>query len=301
MRRPILPRAALSVLAAAALLAAGAVPAAARASAPRPLALTPGSAYLALGDSVTFGYEESSVVPAPNYQDAGSFLGYPEHIALEFPHVTVVNPSCPGETTGSFIKTTAISNGCENTVGKPGGYRTLHPLHVHYAGSQLEFAVHYLRTHPNVRLVSLMIGANDAFVCQETTADHCASLDELHATVMGIQRNVHTILHAIRRTARYRGQIVMVNYYSLDYASKAIDAQSKLLNEAQDSAARPFGVEIADGYGVWGAATRTFGFNTCTAGLLTQWNQTTTPTCGVHPSYAGQALLAEAVLRGIRH
>jgi hypothetical protein len=29
--------------------------------------VVPGSRYLALGDSVTFGYEESTVVPAPNY------------------------------------------------------------------------------------------------------------------------------------------------------------------------------------------------------------------------------------------
>ena len=40
--------------------------------------VTKGSTYLALGDSVTFGYEEPQVVPAPNYQDASSFIAYPE-------------------------------------------------------------------------------------------------------------------------------------------------------------------------------------------------------------------------------
>ncbi len=298
MRTPLLPRAALSALAAAALLVAGVAPAAAASSTARPLALTPGSAYLALGDSVTFGYQEPSVVPAPNYKNAASFLGYPEHIGLAFPHVAIVNAACSGETAASFIKTTAVSNGCENTVGKPGGYRTTYPLHVHYTGSQLAFAVHYLRTHHNVRLVSLMIGANDAFVCRETTADGCTSLNELHATVVSIERHVHTILHAIRVTAGYTGQIVIVNYYSLSYASVNIEAQSNMLNQAQDTAARPFGVEIANGFGEWRTATREFEGNPCLAGLITQWNKTS---CGIHPSYAGQALLAEAVLRAVRH
>jgi hypothetical protein len=40
-------------------------------------AVTKGSGYLALGDSVTFGYEEPQVVPAPNYADASSFTADP--------------------------------------------------------------------------------------------------------------------------------------------------------------------------------------------------------------------------------
>ena len=35
------------------------------------------------------------------------------------------------------------------------------PLHVKYSGSQLDYAVSYLKTHKKVRLVSLMVGAND--------------------------------------------------------------------------------------------------------------------------------------------
>ena len=59
--------------------------------------VTKGSTYLSLGDSVTFGYEEAQVVPAPDYPDASSFLGYPELIGSEL-HLKVVNPACPGET-----------------------------------------------------------------------------------------------------------------------------------------------------------------------------------------------------------
>ena len=262
-------------------------------------ALTPGSTYLALGDSVTFGYVEQQVVPTPNYHDAGSFLGYPEHIARQL-KVHVVNASCPGETTGSFIEATAQSNGCENAPGSSVGYRTAYPLHVSYKGSQLAFALHYLRTHHDVRLVSLMIGANDLFVCQETTKDHCVSPSEQAAVLSEISHNVRKIVAAIRRQAHYRGQFAIVNYYSLDYASATDDAVSQALNRAQDSGARPFGVEIANGYGEFEAASRIFGGDVCVAGLITSWGNPRCPTSDVHPSYSGQALLAAALLKAIR-
>jgi len=262
-------------------------------------ALTPGSTYLALGDSVTFGYLESTVVPTPNYHDPGYFLGYPEHIGVEL-KVKVVNASCPGETSASLINVNAQSNGCENAPGSKTGYRALYPLHASYKGSQLAFAVHYLKTHHNVHLVSLMIGANDAFVCEETTKDHCMSKPELDAVLGQISKNVTKILTAIRHTAHYHGQIVILNYYSLDYASALDNAESLLVNGAQDSAAKPFGAEIADGYGEFEAQSRDFGGDVCQAGLITSWGTPRCPTTGVHPTYSGQSLLAEAILKVIR-
>jgi lysophospholipase L1-like esterase len=262
--------------------------------------ITKGNTYLALGDSVTFGYEEAQVVPAPNYADAASFVAYPELLGREL-HLNVVNAACSGETSASLINAAAQSNGCENTPGKGNvGYRTLYPLHVHYTGSQLAFAVSYLKKHHNVRLVSLMIGANDGFVCQETTADHCASLAEQAALATGIENNVKTILSSIRKKAHYNGQIVIVNYYSLNYASTAANGQSALLNQSIDGAARPFHVEVADGFGEFEAGALHSGGNTCTAGLLTQLVGASTP-CGIHPSFAGQSLLAQAVENVIRH
>src|ERR1700722_19115291 len=43
--------------------------------------ITRGSGYLALGDSVSFGYQEPTVVPAPDYTNAANFVGFPEVIA----------------------------------------------------------------------------------------------------------------------------------------------------------------------------------------------------------------------------
>jgi hypothetical protein len=91
------------------------------------------------------------------------------------------------------------------------------PLHVSYGGTQLHFAVQYLRDHAPTRLVSLMVGTNDGFLCQETTPDHCAS--ELPAVLQQVSADVGITLAAIRHDARYQGQVVIVNYYSLDYAN----------------------------------------------------------------------------------
>jgi lysophospholipase L1-like esterase len=285
----------LAVCAAGLLMALPATAGAAIRGAAGPPPLVPGSGYLALGDSVTFGYEEAQVVPAPNYHDASSFPGYPEQLAAQ-QRLHVANAACPGETSSSLINTSAVSNGCENTVGKPGGYRVSFPLHVKYKGSQLAYGVSYLKSHRNVRLVSLMIGANDYFVCVETQAG-CTSPAAIHGVVTKIAANVRVILSAIRNKAHYTGQLMIVNYYSLNYASAATNAQSALLNKTVDTAAKPFDVELADGFGVFKTATVHSGGDPCKGGLITQLS---TGMCGIHPTYAGQALLAQAVLEGAR-
>ena len=284
------------VLSAFAALLAIALPATASAAARPPV--TPGSGYLALGDSVTFGYEEPSVVPAPNYKQASNFYGYPEQIAPQL-RLQVANAACPGETSSSLINPKAESNGCENVLDKGVGYRGLYPLHVRYRGSQLAYGVSYLKTHRNVRLVSLMIGANDFFVCDEATPDGCTARSEQVAVASKLAKNVRTILSAIRRDARYTGQIAIVNYYSLNYASAAGTAQSATLNAIVDGVARPFGVEIAPSFELMRLASFQSGAqgDTCKAGLLTQLSS---GQCGVHPSYAGQALLAQALTKAIR-
>lgn len=264
---------------------------------PTELPVVPGSQYLALGDSVTFGYMEAQVTPAPDYPNAASFLGYPEQLGSEL-HLSVANAACPGETSSSLINAAAQSNGCENNPAHTASnYRTDFPLHVKYKGSQLAFALSYLHSHHSVRLVTLMIGANDFFVCQEETADGCASSAEQSATATTVTKNIHTILSAIRNKEHYQGQLVIVNYYSLDYSSPALNAESLLLNKVQDAAAKPYHVKIADSYAELQAASVRSGGNTCTAGLLTQIGS---GKCGIHPSYAGQALLAQALEKVIK-
>ncbi len=258
--------------------------------------VTPGSTYLALGDSVSFGYQEPQVVPRPDFTKASSFLGWPDHAGRAL-RLNVVNLACPGETSASLIDTSAQAFGCLNTAGDTNiAYRRLFPLHVKYSGSQLSYAVSYLRKHPRTRLVTLMIGANDLFLCARNTSDGCAS--ELQATYAKVARNVKTILSAVRNKAGYKGQIVIMRYYALKFGDDPMDGGIRGLNTAAYNAAKPYRVRVADGYGEWRRATRDSGNDSCAAGLLTQLGQP--GQCGVHPSWSGQALLSQALIRAVR-
>ena len=58
---------------------------------------------------------------------------------------------------------------------------------------------------------------------------------------------MHKIVSAIGNKAHYGAQLVIVNYYSLSYASALVDSESMALNNAVDGAASKFHVEVADG------------------------------------------------------
>jgi lysophospholipase L1-like esterase len=248
--------------------------------------------YLALGDSVAFGYIPPQAVPPPNYYDPKSVIGYPEDLGRAL-GMNVVNASCPGETTGSMIAVGAQSNGCENSVGYPIGYRTLYPLHVKYSGTQLAFAVQYLEHH-STQLITIDIGANDAFVCLETGG--CTSKSELHALVNQIRENLETIYLEIRDAADYTGPLVALTYYSLDYASAAMNAESRLINSAVIAATKAYGGVIANGYAAFEEASAHFGGSPCAAGLLVKLPG---GSCNIHPSPEGHLLLAAAIAHAI--
>ena len=247
--------------------------------------------YLALGDSVAFGYVPPEAVPAPNYRSAHSFAGYPEDVAQAL-RVRVWNASCPGETTESMLVAGVVSNGCENSPGSPTGYRTLYPLHVQYQGTQMEYALKYLAVHRHTQLVTIDIGANDAFLCQETTADHCTSPAELAALVQEIQTNLTAIYTQIRAVAHYQGLLVALTYYSLNYSDPVQVAEIKLLNAVIAGVTGAFGGKVADGFAAFEGPSAAFGGSPCAAGLLIKLPD---GTCNIHPSPAGHLLLAQAI------
>jgi lysophospholipase L1-like esterase len=247
--------------------------------------------YLALGDSVAFGYVPSNAVPAPDYFDPSSFVGYPEDVAQAL-HIPVSNASCPGETTASLYIPGAQSNGCENSPGSSVGYRTEFPLHVRYAGTQMLYALRYLATHRNTRLVTIDIGANDVFLCQETTADKCASTAELQAVLKKIQVNLAVIYALIRDVARYHGPLVALTYYSLDYADPTQVAGTEALNSAIASVTEKFGGKVADGFAAFAGPSDAAGGSPCAAGLLIKLPD---GSCNIHPSPEGHQLLAQAI------
>jgi lysophospholipase L1-like esterase len=246
--------------------------------------------YLALGDSVAFGYRPPAVTAPADYLDASNFVGYPEDLAAEIP-LMLSNASCPGETTASMITAGAQSNGCENSVGSPVGYRTLFPLHVDYSGTQLSYAVSYLRSHPRTRLVTIDIGANDLFVCQATTADHCTGPD-FPAVLRQITDNLTTIFATLRQTAHYQHDLVLMTYYALNYADPVQVAGTAALNGALTAAGTRFGIVVADGFAAFQEASQDAGGDPCAAGLLIALP---TGGCNIHPSALGHQVLAAAI------
>jgi lysophospholipase L1-like esterase len=250
--------------------------------------------YLALGDSVAFGYVPADAVPAPRYLDQHSFVGYPELLAQQLGE-RVSNASCPGETSTSMLVAGAPSNGCENSPGSPAGYRTLYPLHVQYQGTQMEYALHYLHAHKHTRLVTLDIGANDAFLCQETTADHCTSPAELVGVAGQIAADIATIIHQLRG-AGYAGPIVVLTYYSLSYSDPTQVALAQFLDSTIASATTASGGIVADGFGAFAGPSAAFGGDPCAAGLLIKLPD---GSCNIHPSLAGHRLLAAAIAQAI--
>ena len=238
---------------------------------------------------MAFGYVPPQAVPAPNYSDPSSFVGYPEDVARAL-HIPVSNASCPGETTASFLVPGAQSNGCENSPGSSAGYRTEYPLHVQYSGTQMRYALKYLAVHRHTRLVTIDIGANDVFLCQETTADACAG--ELQAVLQEIQANLTTIYTEIRDVAHYHGLLVALTYYSLSYSDQTQVAGTEALNSAIASVTEKFGGKVADGFAAFEGPSAASGGSPCLAGLLIKLPN---GTCNIHPSPAGHLLLAQAI------
>ncbi|MFD2093971.1 SGNH/GDSL hydrolase family protein [Blastococcus deserti] len=242
--------------------------------------------YLALGDSVPFGFRGGAIT---GFSDAANFAGYPELVGAEL-GLEVVNASCPGETTASFLDTTAQSNGCQNSLQSGFGYRTAYPLHVRYESvdqSQLDFALDALTENGDVELVTLQLGANDGFLCQQTTANRCSTPEELAGVIRTVRANLGTILSTLRDGGGYEGQIVVVTYYALDYANAQGSATAEL-DAAIGEVAEANGADVANGYEAFESEARQAGGDSVAAGLVLPND--------VHPTEEGQRLLAEAVL-----
>jgi lysophospholipase L1-like esterase len=267
----------LAILSAVALFTLAAVPAS---------AASEGHDYLALGDSVPFGFN-----PLVNPNDASNFTGYPEIVAQRL-DIKDVNATCPGEATGGFLSLTGTDNLC-----RP--YRAAFPLHVEYNTSQMDFALRYLTGHRDTRLITLTIGANDLFRFQKD----CAVDQSFGTCPLGLagvfatmQANLTTIFSNIRATG-YTGLIVAVTYYALKYTGDPVGVFLTLTGQAITTAAgSPFGVRIASGFDAWAPVAATAGGDSCQAGLLIRLSPTK---CDVHPTPAGRDLLAAAVINTV--
>lgn len=246
---------------------------------------------LALGDSVVFGYITQDGFA---YVNPDNFLGYPELVGNAL-RLNPTNASCPGETTAGFLSLTGADNGC-----RP--FRANFPLHAAYRATQLEFATAYLGANRRTRLVTLSLGANDGFLLIRACGDDFACIQ---AGLPAIEANLNTALSSLRATG-FKGVLMLVNYFSLDYSDAAQTGLTVLLNNRLAAAAAPYGAVVADAFTAFANAAAVAGGKTCRAGLLNGSNPQPVPTqavpftCDVHPSLTGQRLLAKTVAAAYR-
>ena len=266
-------------------------------------------AYLGTGDSIAFG-NNLSLDPS----NANNFIGYPTPVAAA-EGLALTSTACPGETSAHFVSLSGPDLVC-------GQYRAAFPLHTSYSTSQLDFTVAFLKAHPETQLVTIDIGANDLFrlglVCQtgKTTftfndlvtvalsqsgtpspqVQECVRAG-LPATLQALGDNLDTIYGAWRG-AGYRGEIVALTVYSTNYANLAATGLIYQLNQVIVAHTRAFGGRVADGFGAFAAGSEGSRGDACQAGLLNPLpRQLGVAGCDVHPSAAGRALLANAILQ----
>lgn len=229
--------------------------------------------YLALGDSVAFGY--NPLVDLKTTQ----VTGYPEDLAARR-GLDVTNLSCPGEATGGFVAPDGHDNHCREN-------RQAYPLHVDYPGTQLQAAVEYLQTH-DTKLVTIDIGANDVYLLDHLCGrDPACILSNFVATMSEYNLNLDFIFGELRRV--YDGPLVAMTIYNpLPADATAQYAIGQIDGALTDQVAANGGI-LADAMTAFAAASNN---DPCGAGLLIKLPD---GTCDVHPTAAGAKVLADTI------
>ena len=119
---------------------------------PPPVFTPPKSYYLALGDSISFGYQafKARAGLPPSAFNTGYVDAFAARLRQINPEIITVNYGCPGESTESFV-----TGPCPWTeIGRE--------LHDGFSGSQLQAALALLRAHPGqVSPITLTLFGND--------------------------------------------------------------------------------------------------------------------------------------------
>jgi lysophospholipase L1-like esterase len=235
-------------------------------------------AYLALGDSLPFGWSDAladAKVPQ-------RFFGYPKYLAgmLGLP---LLDAACPSEASGSFISSSAPDDGCR-------AYREEHALHVDYDGTQLAYALEVARTHPRLDLVTLQLGANDLqLLVKGCLGDPGCIQAGAQAALGATANNVATIVGALHLSG-YSGQVVVVDYYNPS-TNPLQDALIRALNQALAAAAGAVRADFVDLYAPFAQAAAEAGGDPCDTGLIA----TVDGRCEIHPSREGHRLIAALI------
>jgi len=199
----------------------------------------PKNYYLALGDSLAFGFQ-----PDLNFDH-----GYADDFAANLSNHGVkhyANMGCPGETS-----ITMINGNC------PYPFLRKYP----YVGSQLTAAVKFIQSHAGqVSPVTLDIGAND--LLPDINTNNCSvNVDKFNSDLATLDNNLtQTILPEIHNALVVNGQVsgdfVLMNYYdpNQNICPNSVPYTQEL-NQHLANDASGFGVLVVDVFTAFGGAT----------------------------------------------
>jgi lysophospholipase L1-like esterase len=194
--------------------------------------------YMALGDSLSFGYQ-------PNLDFTGGFADDIFNDLRQANVTGVVNYACIGETTS-----TMIHGGCPGRIAHHGSY----------TGPQLQAAVDFLkddRNHGRVSPITLEIGSND--VIGDWNQTTCSASSTVAADLARMDSNLTQVilpelLGALgASTNATNGDLHMLNYYN-PYAKECPGSAPfvHMLNSHLQADAARFRVSVVDVYSAFG-------------------------------------------------
>jgi lysophospholipase L1-like esterase len=189
--------------------------------------------FLALGNSLAFGYQ-----PDLNWDDGYNddfFSNLKSHGAQQ-----LINMACPGETSSTFIK-----GGCPYAALKKYIYFT----------PQLQAGVNFIKNHPGqVSPVTLDIGAND--LLPDINSSNCTISSSWSNDLATVKTNLGTILSQLKSALNGRGDLLMMNYYD-PYQNQCPNSVPyvQALNTTIAGVAASYGVPVANVFGAFGGAT----------------------------------------------
>jgi lysophospholipase L1-like esterase len=236
-----------------------------------PASVEPEPLLLALGDSIAFGYEPMT--------DHSTNAGYPEILGARL-GLEVTNASCPGEASGGFLSLEGNDNGCREN-------RLKYPLHVSYQGSQLAFAIEFLTAHPGTQLVTIDIGGNDISKLNDQCAEDVqCKLGGFPGMLDAYGKNLDLIFGELHKV--YDGPLVALSIYNPFPTDEIAAFGISQLNRVLSMKAARWNVVFADGMVAFEERTS----DPCADGLLIPMPG---GTCDIHPSHAGDELLADTI------
>ncbi|GHO46367.1 SGNH/GDSL hydrolase family protein [Ktedonospora formicarum] len=230
-----------------------------------------GKHYLALGDSLAFGFQ-----PDGDFIDGYADYFARAHAVTRQGIMSYANEGCPGETTS-----TLINGECPHPEMRK------YP----YQGSQLAAALDYINNWGPVSVVTLSIGANDLLpkinpaTCMIDEAGFTASLKTLDT-------NLTTVIlpQLSRALKKSHGKLLVTNAYNpFQNICPQSNAYIKVFNEHLSHDVRGYG-KLVDVYSAFGGV-RTPNSHLCN---LT-WMCASSP--DIHPNDKGYKLIADLLAK----